>query len=1133
VKVTGRHLLLSATDLANHLACRYLTGLDLAAAEGRREPPIWKRPEVEILRERGDRHERAYLAYLEAQGLAVTRLDANTEFGAGMNATRKAMERGDQVIAQASLAIGRWHGRADVLRRIERPSDLGAWSYEVYDTKLARETRGGTILQLCLYSDLVMQLQGVEPERMYVVPPGCDFEPQAYRLRDYLAYYDLVRKRLEAAVETRDGDGGYPEPVAHCDLCRWWKDCDTKRRADDHLCLVAGITRLQQRELQSREIVTLESLASQPVPLSFKPTRGAREGYVRVREQARVQLEARRTGERVRELLPREEGRGLARLPAPSAGDVFLDLEGDPYVADGGLEYLFGHAFLAAGGAIAYTARWALDRNTERAGFESLVDELVARRETDPDLHVYHYSPYEPAALKRLMCRYSTREAEIDRMLRAGVFVDLYAIVKESLRASVEEYSIKALEPFYDFTREKPLAEARAALRTVEWSLEFGEHDGISDGLRADVAAYNRDDCVSALRLRDWLEGLREDLTRNGETIARPEPTSGEAGEKLTEKDLQTRALMQRLAGDVPIERAARNEEQQARWLLAQLLGWHRREEKAPWWEYYRLREMSDEDLMEEREAISGLEFVEMVQERVHRYRFPHQETSVRAGDEVRTRAEESGTIEACDLVTGVVDIKHAKDLRPSSVFRFKIVRPGELPVSLARLGEWVIANGVDSPGPHRAARDLLLVRPPRLDREQPLIADGETPVQAACRLALALDRGLLAIQGPPGAGKTYTAAEMIAALVNAGRKVGVSAGSHKVIHNLLEKLAERGIASIEKVHEHSADSDIRILETTDNKDVITALEKGSLMVGAGTQWMWARPEFLEAVDVLFVDEAGQMSLANALALAQGGKSLVLLGDPQQLEQPIQGTHPDGAGATALEHVLGDHQTMPADRGLFLPVTRRLHPRICSFTSEAFYENRLQPLPGLERQSIAGSGWITSAGPWFLPVEHDGNRNASAEEVAAVADLVRALTSDDVLWVDRHGEPRPIRLEDILIVAPFNAQVADLIAKLPGARIGTVDRFQGQEAPIAIFSLATSRPEDAPRGMEFLYNAHRFNVATSRAQVSCILVGSPRLFEPDCQSPRQMQLANAFCRYLVMAQEAAASAPGALGRAGA
>jgi len=420
------------------------------------------------------------------------------------------------------------------------------------------------------------------------------------------------------------------------------------------------------------------------------------------------------------------------------------------------------------------------------------------------------------------------------------------------------------------------------------------------------------------------------------------------------------------------------------------------------------------------------------------------------------------------------------------------------------------------------------LRRPPRLaDGAGPLIRSGESTVAAAKRIGASLDYSVLAIQGPPGAGKTYGGARMICELIQRGKKVGVTAVSHKVIRNLLDEVLraaeEAGIkdlACVQKVSELSDEGSVpaSLTEIKDNNKALANLKDGEANVLGGTAWLWSREECFQTVDVLFIDEAGQMSLANVLAMAQAAKSLVLIGDPQQLEQPLRGSHPEGAEVSALEHLLAGAKTITPDKGLFLEKTWRLHPKICDFTSEVFYEKRLDPREGLSNQRIEGHPWLGNAGLWFVQVNHEGNQNASPEEVERIAAIVDELLQPDVKWIDDRGRSRRLQLEDILIVAPYNAQVSDLLNRLRNEGVGTVDKFQGQEAPVVIYSLTTSSPEEAPRGMEFLYSLNRLNVATSRARALVILVGSPRLLEPECRSPRQMQLANALCRYAELAQ---------------
>ena len=1030
---------------------------------------------------------------------------------------------------RGAFRLNAWVGRTDILRRIGTPSDLGAWSYEVIDTKLARETKGGTVLQLCLYAELVASVQGLTPAYSYVVAPWSDYEPQIFRMDDYAAYYRRVRDGLALAIDEHGGSEIYPDPKPHCDICRWHDRCDQRRRADDHLSLVAGISKVQIDELKRQGIESAANLAAMPLPLAWKPTRGAAHSYERIREQARIQVEGRAAAALLHELLPVVPGFGLASLPTPSSGDIFFDLEGDPFAGEGGLEYLFGYSFADADGTASYTSDWAFSREDEKANFERFIDFVMARLEQHPDLHIYHFAPYEPAALKRLMGRYASREEEIDFLLRSKRFVDLYGVVRNALRASVESYSIKKLEPLYGFTRDTNLSDANMALAKVQACLELGDLEFIDDADRTAVAGYNRDDCVSTWRLRDWLETRRDELVAAGTDVPRPEAPEGAPSEKLSEWQEKINALIDQLAGDVPLDPADRTSEQHARWLLAHSLDWHRREQKALWWEYFRLSDLAAEDLLEERAGLSGLSFIGVTggtaKAPIHRYSFPPQETELRGGEGLRNLGgAHFGTVEEMALDERWVDIKKrgdTADVHSDAVFAHKVIDADVLAKALVRIGEHVAANGMEGDGRYRAARDLLMRMPPRLGG-QPIRQDGESTLDAVLRISPYLQPGVFPIQGPPGAGKTHTGARMICALVQAGKTVGVTANSHKVIRNLLDAVVTAAdamgvdVQCMQKPAEKEDDVH-RLRFTTKAPELLGAISHG-VHVGGGTAWLWASPDAAEAVDVLFIDEAAQMALANVLAVSQAASTIVLLGDPQQLDQPMQGSHPDGTDVSSLHHILGGNQTIAHDRGLFLAETWRLHPDICAYTSELFYGGRLHPRPGLEVQEIRSGGRISGAGLRYVPVPTEGNQSSSPEEADCVRDLVDEVLGAGTTCIDKHGAEAPVTLNEILIIAPYNAQVIELQDRIRGGRVGTVDKFQGQEAPIVIYSMTTSSYADAPRGMEFLYSLNRLNVATSRAKCICVLVASPSVFEAQCRTPRQMQLANAFCLYLERAR---------------
>ncbi len=745
------------------------------------------------------------------------------------------------------------------------------------------------------------------------------------------------------------------------------------------------------------------------------------------------------------------------------------------------------------------------------------------------------------------MQRHATREDEIDVLLRGRVLVNLYDhVVRQGIRASVERYSIKDLERFYMPRREGGIT--RAGFSVVEYERWMEEGDpAILDA----IAAYNRDDCVSNLLLRDWLEARRvealaehPDWYPDGE-IPRPVPEDGEPGEKLREEQAGTRAREDALRMGVPVDRTQRTPEQQARWLLAALLDWHRREAKPQWWQWYALRDGSVEDLVASAEALGELEFTGHTEPDgrsvIRRYRFdPAQETKLHEGDTPIDPAtgRGAGTIRALDALEGTVDLRMGVTVpHPTALIPGRPYGPDPMRGALGRLADHVLEHGIEGPGRFRAARDLILRAMPRINGHaagSPLALQGERPTTAGRRLALDLDETVLPIQGPPGTGKTWTAARMILDLVATGHRVGVTAQSHRVIANLLEAIADANRAEggalvrIARRGDDGVTEDDRIETIEDNATVRQALADGEVDVVGGTSWLWAREEMEGAVDVLFIDEAGQLSLATACAVAGAGSSLVLLGDPNQLPQVSAGAHPEGAAASALGHLVGENRTIAPGRGLLLDTTYRLHPDVNAFISDAFYEGRLRTDPANARQQLDPGAPVGGTGIRYVPVVHAGAGNRSRAEATWIAEAIRSLV--DRGWRDRAGLERPLEPADVLIVAPYNAQVAEIaqvVERELGVRanVGTVDRFQGRQAPVAVYSMTTSSPDDAPRDLEFLYSGNRLNVAMSRAQGLAVLVASPALLGVACHTPEQMRLVNALCRLVEVADEQAGREP--------
>ena len=1140
--ISDTHLIVSPSDLVNYLYCPHLTKLSLDYVRGEIDKPNPEKTErPSVAQRRGVEHETNYLETIRSSQSSLICIDSSIPRNERVSQTINALNAGVDVIYQAAFYScdsprPAWVGYADFLRRVEIPSGLGPYSYEPEDTKLARHVRPSAVLQLCEYSEALSRIQGKDPEYIHVILGGQ--ERVSLRLAEFAAYFRITKARFEKALASKIS--AYPNPVEHCGVCTWRLSCDEKRKKDDHLSLVPGLSSEQARKLRDQcGIDTVEQLANLPsgtqIAISTKT-------FEKLRRQAKLLVAARKSpGGLPYELLKIDDpSLGLGSLPEPDPGDLFFDIEGDPYVGDGGLEYLLGVGWVGADGNFDYKAFWCHDSVGEKSSFEAFIDLVVERRKKNPNLHIYHYAPYEPSALGRLMGRHGTREQEVDDLLRDGVLVDLYRIVRQALCIGVTSYSLKKLEAFYMTARSDAITDAGSSIDEYErWIQESDE------SILEELEKYNRVDCESTLGLRNWLEDRRSDYEMMfGIELSRPM--------RMTQNVNATEPLVIPEAQELRDSLFELNTHEDSSskvgaHLLGDLLEWHRREDKPKWWKYFeRVLYFESDDFFQDPEAIAGLTYQGVIRQEkeslVHRYMFgPEQEHKLALGsrplDPASTRQKletnsgppNPGSIEYLDSIKGIIDLKRGKNSlapHPEHLIPEEPIGTSHQRQALVRVAKSVLESRMVGEGKYQAIRDLLLCRPPRLKKGRSgasLVKAGEDVSEAAIRIARELNGGCLAIQGPPGSGKTRTAAQIIVSLVDKGHSVGITANSHAVITNLLEKVMEQALEkSVDvKVSQKISDrtnfdkllSNVTLRKTP--KEMADDLSQGTKVL-AGTSWLFSRPEFDQSLDYLIVDEAGQLSLANVCALGTAAKNLVLVGDPRQLSQPSQGTHPSGAGASALEHLLNGSPTIAPDKGIFLDCTHRLHPEICKFISEIVYEGRLQSYPGCEKQVIDGSGLLHGSGLRWVPVEHKDNRSSSIEE----ADQIKLLV-DDLLgysWSDNNGDKRALELSDILIVAPYNAQVSLLASKLgDGARVGTVDRFQGQQAPVVIVSMTSSSSEQVPRSMEFLYSQERLNVAVSRAQAMSIIVGSPGLLSVECRTVGQMRLANGLCRFVEIA----------------
>lgn len=1107
----GGSRLYSASDLINFLGCAHATSLDLRQLIAPVALPPDGDQEV-LLQEKGMAHERAYLEQLRAEGRTITEIPANANLTERIGLTSEALKAGVEVIYQGALRQGSWHGFSDFLLKVEgTPSALGTYAYDIADTKLARSVKPKHVLQLCVYGDLLEAEQGVAPPHLHVVlgHGGCF----TIRTADVRHYARVARRRFESFTSDPPTNTA-GEPCHHCTFCRWKFECAVVWEASEHLSLVAGVTRAQRIKLLAAGIGSVRELAHSPSDLKVPGM--LRETFERLRGQARLQTARRDGGDAQVEVLSPQPRRGFERLPRPDPGDMFFDIEGDP-LFEGGLEYLFG-VVRQENDEPVFTDFWAHDRIEEKRAFEATIDFMVAQLKAHPGAHIYHYAAYEETALKRLAMYHGTREAEIDDLLRRGKLVDLYKVVREAIRVGEPRYSLKNLEAYYlKGKRAGDVTTAGDSIVMYERWRRLGE-----PAILQEIRAYNELDCRSTLHCRDWLLQHRP-ATVPWFTVPAVTADDPAKGAKRLEAEARTAAMMADLLACRPDERPWRE-------LLSQLLEFHRREAKPAWWAQFARAEMSEEELIDDAECIGGLRSdgrPPRADKRslIYGFRFPPQDFKMRVGDKpVRAGTlEPAGEIVALDEQSGTIELKLGPSRTPLGEAA-SLVPEGPLGDKVLREAIWRYAQAVvdGTNDRYSALTDILKRSPPRISGRiagEPVVFEGADLVAATTTALRSLDASCLLIQGPPGAGKTFTASKTILALLALGKTVGVASNSHKAINALLRALEQEtavgGVAFRGIKKSSSADQFLvaprYIANTVDNDE---AVRPGYQLV-AGTAWLFARPELDQRLDYLFVDEAGQVSLANIVAMGVSAKNIVLIGDQMQLSQPIQGDHPGASGLSALQHLLGDAATVPPDRGVFLPETRRMHPRVCAFISHAVYEGRLHADEAAGRQKLifehnADPEALAESGVRFVEVEHGGCAQRSQEEAERLRGAYAALLGQR--WRDRDGHERVLGLDDILVVSPYNMQVNLLQTVLPaGAQVGTIDKFQGQEAAVVLISMATSSGEDLPRQIEFLYSRNRLNVAISRAHCLAVVFANPRLLEISCSTVDQMTLVNTLC----------------------
>jgi len=1056
--------------------------------------------------------------------------------------TAAAFRDGADVLFQATFYDGRFVGFADFIMR----TDAGA--YEVYDTKLARSAKITALLQVAAYSDQLDKLGIPVGENVHLLLG--DGRTSTHRLLDILPVYRKRRDRLERLIDERVSD---PSPTPWGDprytACGRCAACAVEVEAHRDVLLVAGMRLTQRRHLLEVGIRTIEQLAA-----SSGPVDGLVEATTEaLRAQARLQLQSRQlaVGQPGHTDAPAYEVYNpiaLGALPEPDAGDIFFDFEGDPLYseaapgddrAEWGLDYLFG--LIETDGT--FRAFWAHDFVEERQALVDFLAYVAERRARHPGLHIYHYAAYERTHLLNLAARHGIGEDAVDDLLRDNVLVDLYPVVKKSLRVGSRSYSIKKLEPLYmgDDHREGVDNAADSITEYADSRHLFLAGDTAAAQAKLDaIADYNEYDCLSTLRLRDWLLARADE---NG--IPRAVARDLDLGIPVREPSPVYLALAAEVAD---AQLSDRTDDQTAIALASAAIDYHRREGKKFWQEHFdRLRNPVDEwsatrdvlivdQVTVERDwALIGRDRNLSRVLRIHGEPAPG--SSLKLGQRpfllfdppypplAATGEPGSRVAHERTEITGLVDEvtgeevlfvteklgkgMDAYDQLPMALTPATPPPPGTQVPAIADWGQRVLdALPAMLPDP---ALDILRRQPPRRSAGAglpPVNGDITTAIRDSL---LTLERSYLAVQGPPGTGKTYTGSRVIAELVrDHGWEVGVVAQSHATVENMLSAVLKAGLASGHvgkkaKSGEEAATTPWTAL--TPNQFGEFTGQAGGFVLG-GTAWDFSNAGRIEpgSLDLLVIDEAGQFSLASTIASAVAARRLLLLGDPQQLPQVSQGSHPEPVDVSALGWLTDGHDVLPAELGYFLAKSWRMHPAVCAPVSRLSYEGKLE--------SQAADRFLDGIEPGLhpVPVPHVLNSTSSVEEADTVAELIGSLLGRD--WTVG-GTVRELGQDDLIVVAPYNAQVETIRQRLGlsgwhDVSVGTVDKFQGREAAVAIVSLAASSAEEVPRGLEFLLLANRLNVAISRAQWAAYLVYSPALTDSLPHNAGTMAQLSAF-----------------------
>ena len=1120
MRISKNKTLYSPTDLNNFVSCKYHIKNDLTANDlGLKKKE--KSADLKLRIEYGKEHEKEYFRILSKKHKKNITIDPKQPADKKYKETIKAIKSGYDLIYKAYLMHEDFGGEIDFLIKHKSKSKLGDFSYEVYDTKVTKTLRPKHALQTTGYSFLLGKVQGLIPKRMHLVD-GTKLI-NSFNVSEFIDYFSFTKKNFEKFLTKVLKEKMYPEKCSFCNICDWQDVCTEKWDKDNYINQVCGIRSSQVTKLKKENISTIQKLAkTDPKKIKSKINPGSK---VKLTQQAQLQEEKRLTNKSKYIFNKTDSNKGFYKMPKPNEGDVFYDIEGFPQAEQRPFEYLHGIYFY---NGKEFEFKYFIVKEYTRKEEEQIFRELVAFLEKHfnkyPNGFLYHYNVYEKRALRELASDYSATFIKgnnfVDRLLRLEKFVDLYRVVSQSMQTSEKDLTLKTIEKFYRDERSTDIKTADDSIQIFEsWLVTKNKKD------LKDIIVYNEEDCISSYDLREFLIKHRPDDFPFFKLSDDNENKNADVKDfELKEAAIQLKVIEKSKDKDTEVKEN-----------LKHLVGFHRRENKSKYWAKFDRLDKSPDELLDDPECIGGAIFIKKskikdTDNHVYLYRFDEQNFKLKEGDT------------ACDVtsdlsfgkITKIDEIKDDENYIELTITSKRIAKVGEPPklfdfgpgpvintATIASALNKFILNYTDGDkSKFKCGLDIIKKDYPdlkKIKKGDPIINDQNDLVEESIEVVKKMNSSYLLVQGPPGSGKTYTSAKIILSLLKDNKRIGITSNSHKAINNLLhqiEKFALEENFSFKGMKKSSKDEDK--LKGEIIKDVSGRMIEfpSEYLLHAGTAWLFSDPRWVSKMDYLFVDEAGQVSLANTLAISTSTKNIILIGDQMQLSQPIQGIHSGNSGKSSLDFLLGDYDTIPLSRGIFLDVTRRLNEKICDYISSSFYESRLKSHPVTKDRSVSLElKEIKDEGIFYLPVDHQDCTQKSDEEAKIIKDYCSKILGKNYT---EDNKKKKMTIKNIMIIAPFNMQVNNLkkILNRKEARIGTIDKFQGQESKVVFISMTSSDPENLPRHKEFFFSRNRLNVAISRAQCVAVILFNPNLLLADCKKINEMRLINNFCKLL-------------------